>query len=268
MADFNENCTGNEFREACCIDAGRVYDSCCDRDCLEDLRIYFTEAGQELIATAASIKVRSAEVVSATVDIEPVNFNRGFYTSNITFYIILNLDVCEAGACNPTALSAAACYTKRVILYGSEGNVKVFTTAINPPCACTATADATSNAPRCVVQCVDPIVLSSRVGVVREGFDTVCAFPAEITEILGGEVVVDLPAGSPAVYVTLGLFTTIQLIRQVQMLVPVYDFCIPEKHCIDSADQPCDVFRRIKFPTDDFFPPKLEGNEGSFGCQN
>ena len=31
------------FKEAVCIDAGRIYDSCGDKDCLEDLRVYFTE---------------------------------------------------------------------------------------------------------------------------------------------------------------------------------------------------------------------------------
>ena len=29
------------FKEAVCIDASRVYDSCGDKDCLEDLRVYF-----------------------------------------------------------------------------------------------------------------------------------------------------------------------------------------------------------------------------------
>ena len=30
---------GANNREAVCVDAGRVFDSCCDRDCLEDLRV-------------------------------------------------------------------------------------------------------------------------------------------------------------------------------------------------------------------------------------
>ena len=29
------------FKEAVCIDAMRVYDSCGDKNCLEDLRVYF-----------------------------------------------------------------------------------------------------------------------------------------------------------------------------------------------------------------------------------
>ncbi len=32
MAETNENSNiGCDFKEACCIDAGRVYDSCCEQ---------------------------------------------------------------------------------------------------------------------------------------------------------------------------------------------------------------------------------------------
>ena len=81
MADNN---IGNEnirsFKEAVCIDAGRVFDSCCDRDCLEDLRVYFSEAGQTVINDAVSVKIRSAEAVYTLIDVEPVNLNRGCYS--------------------------------------------------------------------------------------------------------------------------------------------------------------------------------------------
>ncbi len=268
MAEINENCNiGCDFKEACCIDAGRLYDSCCDRDCLEDLRCFFTAEAQAKINNAMSVKLRSAEVVSAAIDVEPVNFNRGFYSCNITFYFVVELEVCNNNQCCPTIVKGATCFNKRVILFGSDGNVKVFTSAINGNgCGCNDTADSTSNMPRCVVQSVDPIALSSRVGVIRDCYDSVCVFPKEVTEILGGCVVTDLPSCTPTVYVTLGLFTVVQLIRQVQMLVPVYDFCIPEKQCTDTTDQPCDVFRRIKFPTDDFFPPRPYNIDDGCGC--
>lgn len=266
MADFKETCNvSSEFREACCIDAGRVYDSCCDRDCLEDLRCFFTADAQDKIGKAASVKLRSAEVVSASIDVEAVNFNRGFYSCNITFYFVVELEACAAHQCCPTIIKGATCFSKRVILFGSDGNVKVFTSAINGGCGCSDTAETTSNMPRCVVQSVDPIALSCRLGVVRDCYESVCVFPKAVTDILGGEVVTNIPACTPTVYVTLGLFTVVQLIRQVQMLIPVYDFCIPDKQCTDTTDQPCDVFRRIKFPTDDFFPPRPADAVGC-GC--
>ncbi len=268
MADFNENCNETYgFKEACCIDVGRVYDPCCARDCLEDLRCFFTAEAQAKINNAMNVKLRSAEVVGADIDVEPVNFNRGFYSCSITFYFIVELEVCNNNQCCPTIVKGATSFNKRVILFGSDGNVKVFTSAINNNhCGCNDTAEVASNMPRCVVQSVDPIALSSRVGVVRDSYDSVCVFPKAVTDILGGAVVTDVPACTPTVYVTLGLFTIVQLIRQVQMLIPVYDFCIPEKQCTDSADHPCDVFRRIKFPTDDFFPPRPCDIPDNCGC--
>ena len=40
------------FKEAVCIDAMRVYDSCSDKDCLEDLRVLFPAARQALVDSA------------------------------------------------------------------------------------------------------------------------------------------------------------------------------------------------------------------------
>ena len=58
------------------------------------------------------------------------------------------------------------------------------------------------------------------------------------------------------VYVSLGLFTIIRLERNVQLLIPAYDFCIPEKECVASSpDDPCEIFANISFPVDEFFPP-------------
>lgn len=263
MAETTQN--GCNFKEACCIDAGRIYDSCCDRDCLEDLRCYFTETVQTTVNDAISVKMRSAEVVSAYIEVEPVNFNRGFYSCDITFFFIVTLDVYSAPHTCPTTVKGAACFTKKVILFGSDGNVKIFT---NSPIAgenCTNITELTSNMPKCVVQSVDPVPLGAKLGEVKSTYENNCVFPDVISELLGGTVVTDLDVGTPTVYVTLGLFTVVQLIRQVQMLIPVYDFCIPEKQCNDSTDQPCDIFKRISFPTDDFFPPRPDCFENN-GC--
>ena len=57
-------------------------------------------------------------------------------------------------------------------------------------------------------------------------------------------------------YTSIGLFIIVQMVRNVQMLIPAYDFCVPEKECVASSDNPCELFRRIDFPTSEFFPPK------------
>ena len=61
------------------------------------------------------------------------------------------------------------------------------------------------------------------------------------------------------VYVSIGMFSIVQLEREVQMMIPVYDYSIPDKECTasDTACDPCELFRKIKFPVNEFFPPRL-----------
>ena len=57
--------------------------------------------------------------------------------------------------------------------------------------------------------------------------------------------------------ITIGMFSICQIERSVQMMIPVYDFCIPDKECVTTTDDPCELFQRIKFPVNEFFPPRL-----------
>ncbi len=265
MAEFtNDYSSSGSFKEACCIDAGRIYDSCCDKDCADDLRCYFTQEAQNAINTASNVKLRKAEVLNVYINVEPVNFNRGFYACDLSFLFLVDFDVYTAPQTCPSRIQGVTCFNKRVILYGSDGNVKIFSNGYTRD-NCDLTADTAVNMPRCVVQCVDPIPLGCCVGALRDTCECLGITDPRIEEILGGPVVVAPGTGFPAVYVTLGLFTVIQLIRNVQMLIPVYEYCIPEKQCNDTTDRPCDVFKKIKFPTEDFFPPAAKDNNG-FGC--
>ena len=51
-------------------------------------------------------------------------------------------------------------------------------------------------------------------------------------------------------------------------LIPAFDFCIPDKECVTSGDNPCELFRKIDFPTDEFFPPKASDCGCGCGRQN
>ncbi|MBQ0084153.1 MAG: hypothetical protein KBS52_05250 [Clostridiales bacterium] len=208
--------------------------------------------------------MRNAEVINVYVSVEPVNFNRGFYSCDLTFLFLVRFDVYSTPKSCPTQVNGVASFSKRVILYGGEGNVKVFSNTVGNKCDLE--GEITSNAPKCVVQSVDPIPLSSRIGQVRDCCECIGVGDNCISNILGSDIVTSCPCGSPTVYVTLGLFTVIQIVRNVQMLIPVYDFCIPQKQCTDTTDQPCDVFSRIKFPTDDFFPPRALGDDCGCNC--
>lgn len=254
MADANLGCEANEnFKEAVCIDVGRVFDSCCDRDCLEELRVYFSNDGQSVVNNACSVKIKSAEIVYSLVDVEPVNLSRGFYSCDITFFFLIGVDVYTSPHGCPTEVKGIAFFSKRVVLYGGEGTIKTFTSEKNADNCATVCDARSASMPKCVVQAASPVPLSSRIGKDKCGYDNVGIIPACVLDYLGGPIVTD---GDPAVFVTIGIFTIVQLVRNVQVLVPVYDYCIPEKQCDCATDQPCDVFRKIQFPTEDFFPTR------------
>ena len=77
MAD-NKFIRDSGCKEAVCVDAGRVYDSCCDKDCIENLRLFFTECDQMLVDRANGIRAKKAEVITAYIDVEALPFNRGY----------------------------------------------------------------------------------------------------------------------------------------------------------------------------------------------
>ena len=262
MAEQNAINNTAGFKEAVCIDAGRVYDSCSDKDCLEDLRVYFTAADQAKIDRALTVKAKSVEVLNVSLEVEPIPFNRGFYSVDMTFYFLINLSAYYTPVSTADNICGVAFFSKKVILYGSEGNVKVFN---SETCG---SAGKTTDTPRAVVQVVSPIVLNSRV------MDNNCCdccecceltLPACVSSLFEGDFVTSC---NRKVLVTLGLFTIVQLERRVQMLIPAYDFCIPGKECVTTTDDPCEVFKHIKFPTSEFFPPHLENNcPGTCSCE-
>ena len=270
MSEIKNNCQSpnGSFKEAVCIDAGRVFDSCCDRDCLEDLRCYFTSEGQSIIESALNIRAKKAEVFNVYIDVEPVTFNRGYYSCSLNFFFLVEFEVFTSHNQKPTCVKGFCYYEKKVILYGSEGNVRLFSNATTIENGNDPQYYPTSNMPRCIVQTVDPIALSARICELRNCCENHCCVPKCLCDALGGTVNMCCDLGTPTVFVTLGLFSIVQLIRNVQMLVPVYDFCIPEKQCDDTCDRPCDVFSKIKFPTADFFPTHTGEFECGCGCDD
>ncbi len=246
----------NCFKEAVCINANRIYDSCSDKDCLEDLRVYFTDRDQPVIDQAISIKVKDVQIINAYLDVETVPFNKGFYSVDITFFFAVKVAAMSAPLTRCESVTGIATFQKKVILYGSEGNVKTYASGENRGCL-----SPSSFEPRALVQAVDPICLSSRLVEYREcGDDVVSDLPAVICNCFDGDFAGVDPV--KAVYVTLGLFTIVLLERKVQMMIPAYDFCIPDKECVTTTDDPCQLFQRIKFPTDEFFPPNLADLNG------
>ena len=244
------------FKEAVCVDAGRVYDSCSDKDCLEDLRVYFPESGQNAIDNAISVRSRRVEVITVLMDIEPVPFNRGFYSVDMTFFFEVTCEVCCSPMSKPTTVCGLAIFQKKVILFGSEGNVKIFSSEFVDGCGDRQNKPS-KNLPKAVCQIAEPIFLSCRLAEERE---CCCVHNAAVPDSVccrfDGNLVMD--GARKVCLCTLGVFTIVQLERAVQMLIPVFDFCMPSKECVASGDNPCELFRKISFPVKEFFPPRAE----------
>ena len=244
------------IREAVCIHTRKIFDSCRDKDCIEDLRFYPKLQCVDIINRALSVKGGSAKLLYVYVDVEPVSFNRGFYTVDMRFFYHVTLQAylsCPV----PVTVEGLCVFDKRAILFGSEGNAKIFSSEMragepDPQMM------QRSNTPIAVVEAVDPIVLDTRVD---DGCKPRCCecglteIPAFIARSFGEELVFD-DGGRRRFYVTLGQFTLVRLERDTQLLIPVYDYCIPQAECsCGDQEDPCGLFRNVAFPIGEFFPP-------------
>ena len=120
-----------KIREAVCIQVEKIYDSCKEKDCIEDARVFFKNPDRMnwLVCHAINVKARRAEVVKVFSDVEEVPFKRGFYTVDIKFFIRVTLDFFvpkRNGGIKIITVPGIVMFDKKVILFGSEGNVKIF----------------------------------------------------------------------------------------------------------------------------------------------
>lgn len=255
------------LNKAVCIDTKRIYDSCISKDCLEDLRVTFFSRSQRLIDDAVTVKCRECVITSVSIDVEEVPFNRGYYSVDITFYFRLCFDTYSAPCTAPETAVGFSQFTKKCILYGSDGDVKVFTSSpLNDEHDCPE-APQHSN-PTAKVQAVDPVILSCEVIDACDCPIPVCSsFPKSVIDSVSD----CMPScgSSKAVIVTLGLFSIVQMERDVQLLIPAFDYCIPKRECVCNTQNPCETFKSIDFPVDEFFPAEKNPKEPrSCGCSD
>lgn len=257
MQDKNNNCRKTDLRESVCIDVKRVYDCCKDRDCVADARVYFCPQDQAVLDAAINIKPLSAEVIFTFIDVEPLQFNRGFYTVDVRFFIRSHYDA-YTGMGHPQRIEGLTVFDKKAVLFGSEGNAKTYSSLYREN-SYDVPLPIGSNMPVAAVEVLDPILLSTKLTEVPDCHCCCCCdvnnLPGNILSTFNG---LSDPADGKHLYATFGLFSIIRLMRNVQIIVPSYDFCIPEKECCGpSEDDPCSLFYKMCFPVDEFFPPKL-----------
>ena len=257
------HCNPEDLRQALSIHTRKITDSCRDKDCIEDLRVYLTKSSQALLDTASGAKVRCADLLYTYIDVEPVAFDRNHYCIDVTFYYRILADA-TIGCVRPAALYGLAVFSKRVVLCGEENKAHIYTssTQLNGP---DGLSRLSGNTPTAVVEVLDPMVLSSKV---RDLCDCTCKestvvqIPNCILQMFDDELV--LSGESRRLFVTLGQFSIIRLERDAQLVVPVLDYSIPTKECCDNpgcAEDPCEMFSRIPFPTAQFAPKGCDRNQ-------
>ena len=114
-------CSPEDLREALSIHTRKITDSCRDKDCIEDLRVYLTQGSQAILDTAAGAKVRCADLLYTYIDVEPVAFDRNHYCIDVTFYYRILADA-TIGTNRPAALYGLAVFSKRAVLCGEDSH--------------------------------------------------------------------------------------------------------------------------------------------------
>ncbi|MCM1479317.1 MAG: hypothetical protein NC085_06395 [Muribaculaceae bacterium] len=281
MSDKN-NC----FKEAVCIEVQRVFDSCSDRDCIYELPVTLSEDSPAITDEMNIVRTRCVEVEATCISVDSVPFKSGYYSVDITYRFKITAEAFSKSFCQPhsgTLLCGTALWNKRVILYGGEGSSKVFTSDddfVTPlpaePCnGYFCTANAAASMPKATIHVVDPVALDAKFICVPAGMSGggVCKPPQPPAPPVQPPMDCCCPPPPPPQFdrvlaVSLGLFSIIQLSRPVSMIVPAYDYCIPCKDCaaVASSEAPCDVFDRIEFPTEQFFPQPGSDDGCKYTC--
>ena len=142
-------CDLSSVRESVCIHTRKIFDSCRDKDCIEDLTFYPTATAQSVIDASQSIRGGRVELLHVGVDVEPVSFNRGFFTVDMRFYYRVILQAVNNGM-RATEIEGLATFDKRVMLFGGESRAKVFS-SYPVPGGADYPIDLTANLPTAVV---------------------------------------------------------------------------------------------------------------------
>lgn len=278
MPDNRFTCSGfGGSREAVCIEANHVLDSCRDRDCYENVRVYLTGYGNEIIERTGNIRVKSSCIAWSNVTVDPIAFNRGFYSVNARFYLRITFEAC-LGPGRIQEFEGVAVIDKNVILFGGENNLNVFKSS-NSGGFCEVPVDLScseGNMPTAVVEVVDPIILNTRVIEKRhEPHCFICCncsdIPEGVTRNINGAL---SDEAERYLAVSIGIFSVLRIVRPAQYIIQATEYTVPDKECLSrSEENPCDIFKCMAFPTQEFssgvapVPVPLKHNDKNCNCQ-
>ena len=243
-----------QIRESVGVNTSKIFDTCLDKDCVDELRVYPTVSSLTRMDSALSIRPRSSDLLYVDVTVSPISFNRGYYTVDCTYFYRVTGETFPAGQ----SVTGLAIFDKRVMLFGSVGSVMSFRSNSE------AREIGGTELPRAVVDAVNPIALQMNLVDVTDplpGDPEERAIPDFINAAFDEDLV--LTDTARRWFVTLGQFSIIRLERDTQLTIPAYEYLMPSKECPgnNDDDDPCTLFGRIPFPSEEFFPPdSVENN--------
>ena len=255
MADCRFPCSSQQSgKDSVCIETNRILDSCRDRDCFEDVRVFLTDFGNDIIAHTSAVRARDAEIVWTSIGVDPIQFNRGFFSVTVRYYVRLIFEAC-VGNGRAQEFDGIAVLDKNVILYGGESNAHVFRS--NPDssgfCSLPEPCTGASCVPTAVIEVVDPVLLGSALKEERNCCCVCCCsdIPTSVCSCLSSSLGDD--SCERVLTVSLGLFSVIRLVRPAQFIVNATEYTVPDKECFEPSEcDPCSVFRKMAFPVSEF----------------
>jgi len=282
MSDNRFSCGPNDRsekssarNEMVSIETNRILDSCRDRDCFEDVKVLLTDFGNEILEHTTNIRAKNACITWTYIGIDPVKFNRGFYSVTIKFYIKITFEACLCGG-RSQEFEGVAVLEKKVVLYGSESNVSIFKSNPDASDYCTVPEPccSTKNVPIAIVEVVDPIILNTKVREADDGCCNCCCcgcgdIPESVANRLNGSL---NDTEGRYITVSFGIFSVVRVVRHAQYLIHATEYCVPDKECVSTEDDnPCAIFRSMAFPTAEFCPPgytptSSDHHGGKCGC--
>ncbi len=161
MSEQNQDflrCRPDDLRQAMSIHTKKITDSCRDKDCIEDLRVYLTSGSQAALENASCIRARCAELIHTCIEVHPVIYDCSHYCIDITFYYRILVDA-VAPSGKPITLYGLSIFSKKAVLCGEKSKSHIFRSDFpNTPEGNRSCSD---NNPLAVVEVLDPMVLGA-----------------------------------------------------------------------------------------------------------
>ncbi len=268
---MSENKSCFTSRDTVLIEASHVLDSCRDRDCYENVGVYLTDFGQEIVEHTGNVRVKCAEISGACITVDPVQFNRGFYSVTTRLYLTLRFEACVGG--RSQEFEGVTAIEKKVILYGGECGVSTFKSGdCDNPCD-RVPANLESKLPSATTEVASPVILDAHIETVRDTCYNPCCLCCcsvdEIPEGLYRNIGAPLSRGEcrKILVVSLGIFSVVRITRPGQYLVNATEYSVPDKECSCGEDKdPCCLFRSMEFPSDEFSSCSGLSQRSGCGC--